>query len=140
MANERKRNTARTPDERIQHSEQQRTDDDRSGPSPYDTAPEDAPDDRVITKGEREKPGPTSARGEASTDALEESAAQQDGMLQTNQVDRGDSPAAGTGGMSGSLEEEEALEAAEESGSLGGRGLHQRINNEETYDDPDDAA
>lgn len=141
MADERERDTARTPDQRMQHSEQQRQDD-RSGPSPYDTAPEDAPDDRVITKGEREKPGPTSERAEASTDALEQSPAQQDGMPQTNQVDRGDSVSGGTGGMSGSLEDEEALEASEETGSLGGSGLHRRINNEDDMGDdhPDDAA
>lgn len=28
-------------------------------PSPYDVAPPGTPDNRVITKGEREKPGPT---------------------------------------------------------------------------------
>jgi hypothetical protein len=129
MADEREHDIARTPDSRIQYGETRRKQmdgaADRGGPSPYDLASEDMPDDRVIEKGEREKPGPTD-----TTSGTDADTAQQDQMYRENRLERGDSAVPGTGGMSGSLEEEEAIEAAEETGSLGGDGLHRRINND----------
>lgn len=188
MADEKERDLARTPDQRMQYGEIRRREKEgagRGGPSPYDEAPEDAPDDRVITKGEREKPGPTetsSSTGDrgserdrsgphvSGTDADRGSqraqyppdqalsdrgvvrdeaeslspagpvigdSAYNDELLHTSQVDRGNKPAPqrGMGRMSGSLEEEEALEANEDSGTLGGEALHKRLNHEAVLED-----
>ena len=44
----------------MQYGEIERRDKEGEDTAPYDQAPPDAPDDRVITKGEHEKPGPTS--------------------------------------------------------------------------------
>jgi len=129
MADEKEKDldTARTPDQRMQYGEIRRREKEgagRSGPSPYDEAPEDAPDDRVITKGEREKPGPTETHAGTDTGSRGE---------------RGRSSEAGAGmgagGMSGSPEEEEALEANEDSGTLGGDALHRRLNDEAVRED-----
>jgi hypothetical protein len=147
-ADEREQDLARTPDQRMQYGETRRKQmegaGDRSGPSPYDLASEDMPDDRVIEKGEHEKPGPTATRRGPTAEERSASAAQQDEMLEENRINRGDGATSGSGGMSGSLEDEEALEAAEETGSLGGDGLHRRINDyagdDARVEDPDDAA
>jgi hypothetical protein len=109
---------APTPDKRMQYGEVRRREDEgegRGGPSPYDEATGDMPDDRVITKGEREKPGPTETSGDLG--------------------ESGDNPQPGMGGMSGSLEEEEASGANEESGSLGGEAMHRRLNHERVEED-----
>jgi hypothetical protein len=54
----------RTPDERVQYGdprgESGGTGDTGTNPAPYDVAPPGTPDDQVIRKGERERPGPTS--------------------------------------------------------------------------------
>jgi hypothetical protein len=50
-----------TPDQRMQYDQllnEQRSET-RARPAPYDLAPEGTPDEQVITKGKREKPGPT---------------------------------------------------------------------------------
>jgi hypothetical protein len=120
MADERDRDldTARTPDKRMQYDEIKRRENEGEGgggPSPYDEATGDMPDDRVITKGEREKPGPTGTSNDLAQG--------------------GDGPPPGVSGMGGSLEEEEALEANEESGSLGGEAMHRRLNHERVEED-----
>lgn len=100
----------------------------RDSPAPYDVASEDTPDNRVIRKGEHERPGPTSS----DLNAVDSGTAQQDGLLQTNQTDRGgELLSAGSGGMSGSLEDEELrVSNQQQTESLGGDGLHRAINNE----------
>jgi hypothetical protein len=73
---------ARTGDSRMQYDEFTRKQNEREGggPSPYDQARPGMPDDRVITKGERERPGPTSGELDTASD---------DELLQTTQVDQG---------------------------------------------------
>jgi hypothetical protein len=136
MADERDLDTGRTPDKRIQHDELRRKEKEgigRQGPSPYDIASEAMRDDRVIEKGEREKPGPTAT--ELNRD--DEEFAEEDGLLQSDEARS--QTVAGMGGMSGSLEDAEMLEAYEDSGTLGGGAHHRRINNEQVREDmPDD--
>lgn len=119
----------------------------RDSPAPYDVASEDTPDNRKIQKGEHERPGPTSS----DLDAVDSATAQQDDMLQSNQVDRGgELLSGGSGGMSGSLEDEELrVSDQQRTESLGGDGLHRAINNEpegdiigdeELLDEEDDIA
>jgi hypothetical protein len=50
-------------------------------PAPYDVAQPGTPEDKVITKGERERPGPTA-------DELDDNPADDDEVLQANQPDR----------------------------------------------------
>jgi hypothetical protein len=131
MADEREDiDIGRTPDKRMQYDEyvrKQKEGAGRQGPSPYDVAPSDAPDDRVIEKGEREKPGPTATELEGSDESVDE----EDGLLQTKRSET----VSGMGGMSGSLEEEELYAANDDTGTLGGEALHRRINNEDTRED-----
>lgn len=70
-------------DTRIEYGQPDEERDDL-GPSPYDLAPDDAPDAQVIHKGERERPGPTDHLEHNATGAL----ADDDGLLQANQIDR----------------------------------------------------
>ena len=143
---------AGAPDPRTEYDEPQRRETEgtsRTGPSPYDVAPEGTPDERVITKGEREKPGPTAAETGPDADSPRDhseshvsgTTADQraaggpyppDRALDDQSVAR-EMPA--PHGMSGSLEEVEALEANEETGTLGGEALHRRINDEAMRDD-----
>jgi hypothetical protein len=71
--------TKRTPDSRIQYGQLER--DDEGEPAPYDVAPPGTPEDKIIKKGERERPGPTA-------DELEADTTQGDGLPQTNEADR----------------------------------------------------
>jgi len=114
MTQDRDFDTERAPDERMQHAED---DAERSGPSPYDQASPDMPGRRVIKKGEHEKPGPTSAE-ELSETGVDSGVADDDGLLQTNEVDRSETMASGAGG---SMEEEELTPASEyeDDGTLG---------------------
>ncbi|MEX2225724.1 MAG: hypothetical protein WEB52_04650 [Dehalococcoidia bacterium] len=128
MADERERDVERTSDLHRREKE----DIERDGPSPYDEASPHMPADRVITKGQPEKPGPAGAE----LDAVDEHVPSDDDLLQTGQIDRGgEVVSGGTGGMSGSLEDEEALEANDESGTLGGEGLHRRLQQQATEED-----
>jgi hypothetical protein len=60
--------TKRGQDARIEYG--QLTREDEPEPAPYDVAPPGTPDDQVITKGERERPGPTADELQASEDEL----------------------------------------------------------------------
>jgi hypothetical protein len=73
---------ARTGDSRMQYDEFTRKQNEREGggPSPYDQARPGMPDDRVITKGQREPAGPTAGELDTASD---------DELLQTTQVDQG---------------------------------------------------
>ena len=133
MADERDLDTGRTPDKRTQYGELRRKEKEglgRQGPSPYDVASDDMRDDRVIEKGEREKPGPTATELNRDDD---EEFADEDGLLQSDEARS--QTVAGMGGMSGSLEDEELREANAESGTLGGEAHHRRINNEQVLED-----
>jgi hypothetical protein len=133
MADDDELDIARTPDKRMQHGELRRKEKEgtgRQGPSPYDVASDDMRDDRVIEKGEREKPGPTGTELSREDEELDEA----DDMLQSDELKRTET-VAGMGGMSGSLEDEEMQVANEESGTLGGEAHHRRINNEQVRED-----
>lgn len=91
-----------------------------STPAPYDVATPDMEDDRVITKGERERAGPTEPP--ATNDPAPTGAADNDGLLQTSQVDRRDTPL--TAAQRGPDESATGNYHSE------GGGLHERINNE----------
>jgi len=139
------------PDPRTEYDEQQRRETEgagRTGPSPYDVAPEGMPDERVITKGEREKPGPTAAEtgpdagspGDHSESHVSGTRADQGTAVGPYRRDRApdDEDARETPApprMSGSLEEDDASEANDETGTLGGEALHRRINDEAIRDD-----
>lgn len=64
MTNERNRETATTPDSRAEYAEiearaEEESDEIDESPAPYDQARPGTHPDKVIVKGEREKPGPT---------------------------------------------------------------------------------
>jgi hypothetical protein len=97
----------RTPrDQRMQYDEVRGEGDpaDRAvaSPAPYDVAQPGTPHDKVIVKGERERPGPTSD-AQHDAPASDQSAADKDGLLQTPQLDREESVTAGGPGGRGNI-------------------------------------
>lgn len=60
---------SRTGDQRMQHGETRRQEEEDAGgagAAPYDEAPPGTPEEQVIEKGERERPGPTESRGDGT--------------------------------------------------------------------------
>lgn len=121
-------------DQRIQYDElrrEQRSEDIERSPSPYDLASDDMPEDRVITKGERERAGPT----QAPRDAEQTDVADSDGLLQSSQIDRRESsrPLGGPGPeQNETFDSERRDHRGGNEGDLGGDGLHRRINEGES--------
>jgi hypothetical protein len=56
--------TKRTYASRIEYQHLVREDEPEPGPAPYDVAPPGTPDEKVIKKGEHERPGPTAEQEE----------------------------------------------------------------------------
>ena len=62
--------TKRSPDSRVEYS--QMTRDAEPEPAPYDLAPPGTPEDQIIRKGERERPGPTDDEQDEGSDDRED--------------------------------------------------------------------
>lgn len=96
--------TRRPRDQRMQYGQMEHETDaetgERTGPAPYDQAEPGTPEHHVITKGERERPGPSGTSGKTGNDVEHTTmkqhererkpvdASQGDDLLQTSQVDR----------------------------------------------------
>jgi hypothetical protein len=106
--------TKRTPDSRIQYGQLERADE--GEPAPYDVAPPGTPEDKIIKKGERERPGPTA-------DELEADTTQGDGLPRTNEADRQGGATLRRGNSAPSRE-----------GDLGGHELQRQNNQQYTPD------
>jgi hypothetical protein len=71
----------RSPDSRIEYGQVAREDEPEPSPAPYDLAPPGTPDDQIIRKGERERPGPTADEVEDDAyDREDERAQRADGL------------------------------------------------------------
>jgi hypothetical protein len=90
------------------------------GPSPYDRATPDMPEKRVITKGERERPGPAADELTGGEDV-----GQSDALMQTSEPERHGRP----------QDVHNPYASEEQLANVGGGGLHERINNEQPLPD-----